>query len=110
MNKRIKKLWIKALRSGEYRQAKGALRKGRSANVRYCCPGVLEHFRTRETGDTFTRGKCPNQGLLSKKTTEWAGLNSIDPTLMPLRHKIAADLNDAGKSFNYIADRIEKYL
>lgn len=37
MNKKIKKLWLKALRSGEYKQGKLALR----IKNKYCCLGVL---------------------------------------------------------------------
>ena len=29
MNKKIKKLWVKALRSGKFQQAEGALKKGK---------------------------------------------------------------------------------
>lgn len=39
MNKRIKKLWVKALRSGKYRQARETMRSGHGANVSYCCLG-----------------------------------------------------------------------
>lgn len=41
MNKKDKKKWVKALRSGEYRQGQGQLINITSAgNVNYCCLGV----------------------------------------------------------------------
>jgi|SRR6185369_2586126 len=110
MKKRIKKLWVDALRSGEFQQCERTLRKGGGKNVEYCCLGVLEQIRVQETGDRFTRGKGSYAGLLSEKTQAWAGLSTSDPVLMPLRKKTASDLNDDGKTFAEIADRIEKYL
>lgn len=45
MNKRIKKSWIEALRSGKYKQGRGLLRAESSvlneADDTYCCLGVL---------------------------------------------------------------------
>ncbi len=41
MNKEIKEKWLKALRSGEYKQGRGYLRKESGDEDRYCCLGVL---------------------------------------------------------------------
>ena len=41
MNKAIKAKWIRALRSGKYRQARMALRCVRRDGPTYCCLGVL---------------------------------------------------------------------
>lgn len=41
MDKKLKDKWVKALRSGEYRQGKGALCYHLSVEKRYCCLGVL---------------------------------------------------------------------
>lgn len=46
--------------------------------------------------------------LLPTAVMDWAGLDADNPKLS--RTKTASSLNDSGKSFNYIADRIEKYL
>lgn len=40
MPKKMKKKWLKALRSGEYGQVKGKLTDG---NGGFCCLGVLQH-------------------------------------------------------------------
>lgn len=122
MNKRIKKLWIKALRSGRYKQGGGGLRP---TEVTFCCLGVLcdvqrreDHGRWRREkdggefvfeGNGTTIDECPATGTLPLGTCAWAGLpDDGDPKLG--RRYTAANLNDSGKSFDYIADRIEKYL
>lgn len=112
MNKRIKKMWIKALRSGEYKQGKGYLRQ----DGEYCCLGVLcdlhrklkkkKRWKADSSGTFFMYdGDC---SLLPTSVINWAGLEDDDPKLSKNKH--AAALNDEGRSFNYIADRIEKYL
>lgn len=122
MNKRIKKLWIAALRSGEYKQAGGGLRPTKDT---FCCLGVLCDIQRREDHGQWRRengsgefmfignGRTfegePATGVLPLGTCEWAGLpDNGDPKLD--KRNTAANLNDSGKSFNYIADRIEKYL
>jgi len=41
MDQDVKREWIEALRSGEYEQATGTLRKRASDGVKHCCLGVL---------------------------------------------------------------------
>ena len=41
MNKELKEKWLTALRSGEYAQGNGALRKPGDAKDSFCCLGVL---------------------------------------------------------------------
>lgn len=41
MNKDVLKRWIKALRSGDFKQARGQLAHTRSGTTSYCCLGVL---------------------------------------------------------------------
>lgn len=111
MNKRVKKLWIKALRSGEYEQATGALR----INNTYCCLGVLcdlyrkqEHKGRwlRESADTFQFLRT--NSVLPDTVVEWAGLPDENPTVR--RTDNLASLNDGGKSFKQLANVIEKHL
>ena len=45
MNQEIKNRWVSALRSGEYKQGKGALC---SINNEYCCLGVLSDLYAKE--------------------------------------------------------------
>ena len=97
MNKKIKKLWVKALRSGKYKQAKHQL------YVRfdhgYCCLGVL----------------CAMQGA---RVDRWSSENRRT-TLVPERYAHGltdgqtyrlASMNDEGMSFAEIADYIEQRL
>ena len=47
MKKRVKKLWVEALRSGGYKQGRKRLRYGDT----YCCLGVLCDLYRKETGE-----------------------------------------------------------
>lgn len=122
MNQRIKKLWIKALRGGKYKQGGGGLRPSTDT---FCCLGVLCDVQRREgkgrwqkeggdgefmfTGNGKTFEGEPATGILPLGTCEWAGLpDNGDPKLGT--ENSAANLNDSGKDFNYIADRIERHL
>jgi len=108
MNKRIKKLWIEALRSGKFKQGFGQLRRGRT-NVRHCCLGVLCEIAVNQGVLNHYKGA---QGLLPPEVMDWAELDDDDPMLAPLHDPncYAAKLNDNGHGFQNIAERIEKYL
>lgn len=110
MNARIKKLWVKALRSGKFRQTIGTLRAKDGEGYAYCCLGVLKAVRCAEEGIPFMSNR---NKLLDGPTMAWAGLDHDDPILSgPTAQstQYASKLNDDDKSFKYIADRIEKYL
>lgn len=52
MDPRIKQMWIAALRSGDYKQAKRRLRIEHSdGSASYCCLGVLCELYRQETGE-----------------------------------------------------------
>jgi hypothetical protein len=110
MNKRIKKLWIKALTSGEYKQGKEQLRDG----DRFCCLGVLCDIYGKQkgvawAGDTF----LGDFSALPRKVQKWAGLGESNPSLpdSKFQHASLAEQNDYAKSgFKRIAQLIEKYL
>lgn len=120
MKEKVKNLWVEALRSGKYKQAKQHLK----SNQGYCCLGVLcevyaktqkkKGFQNNDNfeslafiNDIHTDEKC-TAGLPSQ-VKKWAGMNdslgrfknSIFPALYAL--------NDAeGNSFEEIADVIDK--
>lgn len=106
MNQRIKKLWIKALRGGDFVQGFGQLRRGRK-DPQHCCLGVLEELAKQEGVIKSFRGA---DGYLSDTVKEWAGLDRRNPRAGRRALTTLAGLNDHGKDFRYIADRIEKYL
>ncbi len=122
MNPSIKKLWVAALRSGDYEQGQNCLR----ANDRFCCLGVLCDLHEKKTGDgewlpegyRHTGDSHPDEIELPPAVAEWAGLFETDP-------KIGAEpcsaLNDgretehrlgfvAEHSFAEMADLIEENL
>lgn len=110
MNKRIKKLWIKALRSGEFKQTTNALRDGAGRSTRYCCLGVLCELHRRhseESGSWKRDGYLGNTALLPDEVQAWAKLDDGNPDVPGDN---LAGLNDGGKDFCYIADAIEKYF
>ena len=104
MNKRIKKLWVKALRSGKYKQGRGRLRRRSGSVVTYCCLGVLCEVAKSEGVISRYTG---SDGFPIDKILKWAELPDDNPRLNRSR---ATVLNDSGMSFEHIADRIEKYL
>lgn len=122
MNQGVKKLWVKALRSGKYKQTVRRLRRDRKGNVRMCCLGVLcEVFRKTEKRGQWVHGRNGWAFMVdgSRATTitheavvEWAALPDDNPILgeNAAISYTAAQLNDHGKDFAFIADRIERYL
>ena len=102
MNAKIKRLWVKALRSGKYRQARGALRKNTGA---MCCLGVLceiQGINWRKTADMLPLGttdvpRAFNAGLRREQRTKLGIMNDGTKTIK--RH-----------SFREIADYIAKNL
>lgn len=109
MNQKIKKAWVKALRSGEYKQAAGMLRTSLlDGKYGYCCLGVLQHTLT---------GKQPKlgQGMLTDKFAAKCGIprlresGSCDALPTDVCTTLA-EKNDSGWSFKRIANWIEKNL
>lgn len=77
MNKRIKKLWIKALRSGKYKQAHAAMR---TRDNTFCCLGVLCDLFTKEKRRRW-KYDGPDYAIdgasyfLPESVMKWAGVN-----------------------------------
>jgi hypothetical protein len=122
MNKRIKTKWLKALRSGKYKQGKGGLAKpNRLGNIKHCCLGVLcdiylkEHkqkwnpINKEDDEKLLSIGRSRETALLPPNVTLWAGLKEDNPILKST-HESLAGLNDAGLTFKELAKRIEEEL
>lgn len=90
MNKSIKKKWLKNLKSGKFKQAYSELKSGKNS---FCCLGVL--------CETMKVGYKPSSNFPCAATLKAAGLKKEQAELL-------ANLNDSGRSFNYIANFIEK--
>lgn len=106
--------WVAALRSGEYQQTTGRLRRGEN----FCCLGVAcevagKHGITRRVGDgyaAYPEDGWPNSSDLPYEVQRWLGLDSPAGALVEMHAgKFTLDgLNDAALwGFKQIADVIE---
>jgi hypothetical protein len=106
MNKIIKNKWVKALRSGRYKQCQDYLCNGAG----YCCLGILarisgcsKHKLVEDTINTDYRKDQNGDQLLSSKFLREVGMKKETQLNLAL-------MNDEQKSFEEIADYIEKRL
>jgi hypothetical protein len=108
MKKDIKQKWVKALRSGRYKQCTEELCNGTG----YCCLGVLAQISGSKKDDIFNFLKRMNNKdyrlskdaeLLSNKFLKEVGMKKSTQENL-------ANMNDDGSSFEEIADYIEKTL
>ena len=117
MDPEVKAKWVAALRSGDYRQAKGQLYDGNG----YCCLGVLcevlgqeKRFVEDEDNWFFGSGADMQAYILPNKVCKLADLMDADGILKvdPLISGSALSyLNDSkGLDFTEIADLIEQHL
>jgi hypothetical protein len=110
------KKWIAALRSGEYKQITGGLKRHLapdSNEVGYCCLGVACEVFGKESGDTFNleeRKIWPyfsflNQyTMLPKQVIAFLDLQGDRDVL----DKLIRMNDQGGASFEFIADFLEK--
>ncbi len=106
----VKKEWIAALRSDEFKQTTGQLK----TDSGFCCLGVLCELYMRKHGGEWTRdNKFENySAALPYSVREWAGLHSGDPIVSAggAREPLS-NANDVLKyPFSKIADIIEEQL
>lgn len=115
MKRQLKNRWIKALRSGHYKQGTHVLRRQTTPNSEsFCCLGVLceiAGFPSRSTGidGTFEYGHTtigeelcfPIRGNLSGPMRNILGIDSTEKLI---------ELNDSGETFENIANYIEVTL
>jgi len=125
MNSDIKTRWLKALRSGDFKQGTAQLKR---TDDSYCCLGVLCNIAVSEgvceekiihddgrTFISFGKGNSTSETILPLVVMEWAGIEDSDPAVNivvdGLKYRTTlAELNDAGESFDSIADLIETNL
>lgn len=115
MKPEIRRRWVDALRSGEYKQARNTLRKGES----FCCLGVLcdlvrDEVEGEWSGDLFAMLESGKQSNVNppQSVVRYAGIRNDDP-LVEFKNKqyCLTALNDTEKlSFAQIADLIEAQL
>jgi hypothetical protein len=114
MDKKLKAKWIKALRSGEYKQGKGVLRSGTGKDASYCCLGVLCDVAGKrvQEGQLYPTLKHQIEFGLYDKTELKHDLHLYDDSSVAVR---LSEWNDGNhipkpKSFKWIATWIEKNL
>ena len=129
MRKDIAKKWVRALRSGKYKQGECYLKQFNDrGETEHCCLGVLcelyndsmrkNHKKTLSTKVIEELGiNCvlfnKKGGELPRVVMNWAGMN--DPTgryfttgRYSIENDSLADMNDCGKTFKTISNFIEK--
>ena len=118
--KEHRRLWVEALRSGEYNQGQNALcEKDIEGTLKYCCLGVackisglgefvpVPNLPHPPSVFTFvTKDEQPQYSVLPKLVKEWLGLCAYDGSYQDNNTSLI-DLNDEGASFNEIANIIE---
>jgi hypothetical protein len=105
------RLWVKALRSGDFKQGKGCLK---NEDDTYCCLGVATKVAMEngvEVGEVFDWG----QAGLPSAVQDWYGLRSANPAVGIEGPATGWGLCDAigandfrNLDFGQIADAIEK--
>ena len=113
MKHKIKKLWVAALRSGEYKQGTGTLR---TVGNEFCCLGVLCNLHAQANPKAAAQQSSPTRYdgssiWPSERVLEWAGLDGANLTVS-IRGRLdcVAGHNDKGATFAEIADAIEEQL
>jgi len=111
MNKKIKAKWIAALTSGDYKQAKGKLQTPDG----YCCLGVLCDLHSKATGTEWDMDKhyMDDNNSLPNEVIEWTGMEA---TIFNScggygsNNDYLTNDNDAGQTFDQIAETIKKHF
>jgi hypothetical protein len=101
LNKAAKK-WVKALRSGKYKQTQGCLYDGYG----YCCLGVACELAKKEG---IIEDYDGDMSFPPIAVQNWLELSSMDGELPDsYTHGSLIDYNDEGSSFKKIAQIIER--
>lgn len=112
MPKALKTKWVKALRSGKYKQGKYELyipREGK-APPRFCCLGVLEHCAMNGKVESLDNGEHVEfKALPSAAFYKKFGITKVHSGMF--NERAATRMNDTYEyTFDQIADEIEKYV
>lgn len=113
MNKQVKALWLKALRSGEYAQGRERLlTEEENGEHSFCCLGVLCDLYSRKTGQQWEKTNHSWGQFIS-----FSGTNTMPPLEIDKWSELDSDaqdklagMNDKGKSFKAIAKWISRNL
>ncbi len=110
MNKAVVKKWIKALRSGDYKQSRGWIR----CEDTYCVLGVLCDLHIKEFDNSFGEWEEYEFANNRRQMYSYQGVSRELPALVDLwaelPHKVVSCLmeaNDEGVGFKELANYIE---
>jgi len=115
MTPELKRKWIKALRSGEYRKSTAVLKRFfRTTEPRHCCIGVLCELVKDDFEDAKNLiQRRPDFGGHASRTSVGAIMDfrTLGHVGLSNEHqKTLTNMNDKGASFDRIANWIEKRL
>lgn len=129
MNKQVKDIWVKALRSSDYTQGRLFLHLAETKHTpeSFCCLGVLCDLSLKNSSLPIIRTVNEEEGIvrydrssegLPLSVMSWAELKFSNPDVTVVddskewhqksKTTSLAELNDGGASFSKIADIIEK--
>lgn len=116
MDKKLKAKWVAALRSGDYKQGNGVLRRETKDGVEFCCLGVLcdiEGATWKEpydrTGASAAIGLALAEEPLETSSLSTYHLRNLGGNLYYLEGMLIS-LNDNGENFEAIATVIEEQI
>ena len=107
LDAKLKKKWVKALRSGDYDQGETFLLRFKGDRAQYCCLGVLLEL---EHGEDAWDTMRPEESLYGSGSGYLYTDLGRKPNFSAEHQRHLAFLNDTGKSFEEIADYIEENL
>lgn len=114
MKKKLKKKWVKALRSGDFKQTSQRLsRKNELGDMSFCCLGVLCEVSSSVKYDDLSDGRYYYKKGDQYNTSEVALSSSMLVAwgIASKEERALIQMNDTeGFNFNAIADYIEKNL
>lgn len=101
-----RKIWVAALRSGKYRQVRGAL----SDKGGMCCLGVaceISNLGEWNNGGGYRAAADYHYSILPPEVKDWLGLRTEDGRCGIHDSRQLSAMNDAGTPFSVIADVID---
>jgi len=112
MDRKIKAKWLKALRSGKYKQGRSYLRQvpDSGRGLRHCCLGVLAEV-SGVAWKEVTEAPVPHYFFHKREahTDDWYA--RLPPSMVPKNaQEELIDRNDSGETFKRIANWIERNL
>lgn len=117
MKPEIKAKWLTALRSGDYQQGKGYLRRQVDGSDQYCCLGVLCDLYSKEFGVEWQGGLdvitfLGNSSYLPEEVQDWSGVNGSGSAESMLDYECnsLSWVNDQNNDFNQVIELIEECL